>query len=157
MSLVEIFGFGTAQNVAMRKEKIILSTAAVLIGILVAVGLFFFYQSTRQLRSTQIKKITIETPTPSQAGGMFLSIDSPKDEEVVSNREIKVSGKTVPNANIVILGGSFEEAAQANKDGDFSTSITLSANENILEISAIAPNGESAKAVRVVTYSTENF
>lgn len=141
----------------MRKEKIILSIVAATFGILVALGGFFFYQSTKELRSNQIKKITIESPTPNLEEGMFLNITTPKDEEVVTTRTIKVSGKTVPDAKIVVLSESFEQGAVADRNGDFSTDITLSQNENILQISAIAPNGETMKLTRIVTYSTESF
>ena len=141
----------------MRKEKIILSIAAGIVGILVALGAFFFYQSTKQLRSNQIKKITIETPTPNPESGMFIKISTPKDEEVVEDRVIKVSGKTVANSKIVVLSDTFQQAGVADDSGNFSIDITLSENENILQISSISPNGEIAKTERVVTYSTESF
>lgn len=141
----------------MRKEKIILSIIAATVGILVALGAFFFYQSTRTLRDSQIKKITIESPTPNPEKGLFLNIISPKDEEVVTNRVVKVNGKTMPNAKIVIISDSTQEAAVADKDGNFSTSITLSENENILQITAVSPVGENIKAERVVTYTIESF
>lgn len=141
----------------MRKEKIILSIIAATVGILVALGAFFFYQSTKTLRDSQIKKITIESPTPNPEKGLFLNITSPKDEEVVSNRTLKISGKTVSNSKIVIISNNSEYAAIADKNGNFSTSITLSENENILQIVAISPNGEIVKTERVVTYTTEKF
>lgn len=141
----------------MRKEKIILSFIAATIGILFALGIFFFYQSTKTLRDSQIKKITIESPTPNPTQGLFLNITSPKDEEVVSSQNIKISGKTMPNAKIVIISDSLEEAATADKDGNFSTTITLSDDENILQITAISQNGETVKAQRTVTYTSESF
>lgn len=141
----------------MRKEKIILSIIAGTVGILVALGAFFFYQSTKTLRDSQIKKIVIDSPTPNPEKGLFLNITSPKDEEVVSNRTVKVSGKTVSNAKIVIIASSFEVAAVADRDGNFSTSVSLSENENILQIIAVSPDGENVKTERVVTYTTESF
>ncbi len=141
----------------MRKEKIILSFVAVLIGILVAIIGFFLYQSSKQIKPGEIKEITIETPAPTPPSDLFLTIERPQDEEVVSKRIITVSGKTIPNAKIVVLTQSNEEAALAASDGSFSTEITLDVDENIIEISAIAQNGEIVKAKRVVTYTTEDF
>lgn len=141
----------------MKKEKIILSFIAASIGILVAVGSFFFYQSTKEVKPSEIKKITINNPTPTPESSVFLTITRPEDEEVVDKRIITVSGKTIPNAKIVILTQSNEEAAVASRDGSFSTEITLDENENIIEISATAPNGEITKVKRIVSYTTENF
>ncbi len=141
----------------MKKEKIILSFSALLIGILVAIAGFFIYQSTKKVKPSDIKTITINDPTPTPSSGLFLTIETPTDEEVVDKRNIKVSGKTVPDAKIVILTQSSEEAAVPAKDGSFSTDINLDNDENIIEISAIAPNGEIVKVRRVVSYSTESF
>jgi hypothetical protein len=141
----------------MKKEKIILSFAALLIGVGVAIASFFIHQSTRKVKSTEIKTITINDPSPTPASGLFLTLDSPRDEEVVSTRSIKVSGKTTPDAKIVILTQDSEEAALPTKDGSFTTDINLSQDENIIEVSAIGPNGEIVKVTRVVLYSTESF
>lgn len=141
----------------MKKEKIILSFAAALIGILVAVGSFFFYQSTRKVKPSEIKKITIINPTPTPESSIFLTVTRPEDEEVVDKRILTVSGKTIPDAKIVVLTQTNEEAAVAARDGSFSTEITLDENENIIEVSAIAANGEIAKVKRVVSYTTEIF
>lgn len=141
----------------MKKEKIILSASASLIGILVAVGGFFFYQSTKEVKPSEVKKIIINNPSPTPQSSIFLTVNTPKDEDVVDKRIITISGKTIPEAKIIILTQSNEEAGVAARDGSFSTEITLDQNENIIEISAIAPNGEIAKVRRVVTYSTESF
>lgn len=141
----------------MKKEKIILSLTAALIGILVAVLGFFFYESSRKVKSGDIRKIIINNPTPTPSSSIFLTIDKPTDEIVVSNRTLTISGKTIPDAKIVVLTQTREEAAVAAKNGSFSTDIILDSNENIIEITAVAPNGESAMVKRVVTYSTESF
>lgn len=141
----------------MKKEKIILTISILTVIIIVVVIGFFIYQSTVKIKPTELKTITVNDPTPSPSSTIFLTIDSPKDEEVVEVRNIKISGKTIPDAKIVILTTDSEEAAVPAKDGTFSTDITLSTDENIIEISAIAPNGEIVKVKRVVSFSTENF
>lgn len=141
----------------MKKEKIILSFTAALIGILVAGVGFFFYQSTRKVDTSDIKKITIGNPTPTPSSSVFLTVERPRDEEVVDKRIITVTGKTIPEAKIVILTQTTEEAGVAASNGNFSTEITLEKDENIIEISAIAPNGEIAKVKKVVIFTTESF
>lgn len=141
----------------MKKEKIILLFIAVLIGILVALGAFFFYQYTRQVKSSEIKAITISNPSPTPSSSVFLSIDQPNDETVTDNRIVRINGKTVPNAKIVILTQGNEEAALPTSDGSFSTDITIDSGENIIQIISVAPDGEIVSAKRIVTYSTDNF
>lgn len=141
----------------MKKERIILSIAAGLTGILVAVAGFFIYQSTKKVNPSEIKKITINTPSPTPQSGLFLTLNRPRDEEVVEERIVTVSGTSIPGAKIVILTKGGEEAAIAAGNGNFSTEIELGTSENIIEIIAAAPNGEIAKLKRVVTYSTESF
>lgn len=141
----------------MKKEKIILTFSILTVIIIVVVIGFFIYQSTVKIKPTELKTITVNDPSPSPSSSIFLTVDSPKDEEVVDERSIKISGKTIPDAKIVILTPDSEEAAVPAKDGTFSTDISLSADENIIEISAIAPNGEIVKVKRVVSYSTESF
>lgn len=141
----------------MKKEKIILSIIALIIGVVVATACFFIYQSTRKVEKSSIKTISISDPSPTPSSGLFLTIDTPQDEEVVDTRTIKISGKTTPDAKIVILTQESEEAAIPTKDGSFSTDINLSSDENIIEVSAIGANGEIVKVKRVVSYSTESF
>lgn len=141
----------------MKKEKLILTIISIIILVSVIIGVFFIYQSTRKINPTELKTISVNNPSPTPSSNLFLTIDSPKDEEVVDERNIKISGKTTPDAKIVILTEDSEEAAAPGADGSFSTDINLSADENIIEISAIAPNGEIVKVKRVVSYSTESF
>lgn len=141
----------------MKKEKIILSFIAALIGIVVAIAGFFLYQSTKKVKPAEVKKITIDSPSPTPKSSVFITIERPRDEDVVDERIITISGKTIPNAKIVVLTQSNEEAAVAAGNGNFSTEITLDNEENIIEISAIAPNGEIAKTKLTVTYTTETF
>ncbi len=141
----------------MKKEKIILSFIAALIGIVMAIAAFFLYQSTKKVDPSDVKKINIESPTPTPSSSVFITIEKPKDEEVTDERIITISGKTVPAAKIVILTESNEEAAVAASNGNFSTEITLDNGENLIEVSSIAKNGEIAKTKLTVTYSTETF
>ena len=141
----------------MKKEKIILSFIAALIGIVMAIAAFFLYQSTKKVDPSDIKKINIESPTPTPSSSVFITIEKPKDEEVTDERIMTISGKTVPAAKIVILTESNEEAAVAASNGNFSTEITLDNGENLIEVSSIAKNGEIAKTKLTVTYSTETF
>lgn len=141
----------------MKKEKIILSFIATLIGIVVALVAFYFYQTTKKVNPNEVKKITIENPTPTPSSSIFISVERPKDEDVVDEKSLTISGKTIPNAKIVILTQSDEVGGIAAGNGNFSTDVNLEEGENIIEINAFSPNGERAKTKITVTYSTESF
>lgn len=141
----------------MKKEKIILLITAGIIGLLIAFAGFFFYQSAKKVKPSEIKKIIIKNPETETQSAIFISISSPKDEEVVEKRNITISGKTIPEAKILIISQNSQEAATASRNGDFSVDFTIDEDENILDIIAISPNGEIASTKKIVTFSTESF
>lgn len=141
----------------MIKEKVILSLVAIIVSLTVAILGFYFYQSTKSIPDTQIKKIAISSPTPTPLPSVYLIVDEPIDESVVGSRIITVSGKTNPNAVVTILTGNDEDVITPSSVGDFSTTITLTSDENVIRITAAIPSGEQTFIDRTVTYSTESF
>lgn len=146
----------------MKTERIVLSFIAVLIGILVAAGGFYFYQTTKLVSVPQTKNNTSVTPLPNNIKptplpSISLSVDSPQDEEVVDNKSVTVSGKTTPGAVLIVSTNSNDDTITPASNGNFSTTVTINDGPNQIEITAVAPNGESTKVIRTVTFSTENF
>lgn len=141
----------------MKQERVVLSFIMVLIGLVVAGGAFFFYQSTNSKTSSDLKDQVNVSPTPVVASGFFLKVNSPKDESLADRKTITVSGKTTPDATVVILTISTHEVVNPSRQGDFSTNITIDDGPNYIKIQAIAPNGEIQTVERVVSYTTEDF
>jgi len=141
----------------MKKEKVILSFIATLIGLMVAGGAFYFYESSKTVPPSKIKTITIATASPTPKPSIFLSLDRPKHEDVVSKKTITISGKTIPDAIVSIIAENSQDIITPALNGDFSTTINIEDGQNLIEITAIAQNGESVKALRTVTFSTEEF
>lgn len=141
----------------MKKKKFFILLALLIIGIIITLVVFFLYQQTKSISPREIKDVSIDKPTPTPTPGIFIAVEKPEDEEVVSTRTIAVTGKTSPNARIVILTPTSEEAGIASSNGNFSTDIILDEGENVIEISAIDSTGEIAKVTRTVIYSTEDF
>ncbi len=140
----------------MTKEKIILSIVAIFIGILAASLIFYFYQGTKVLSPQNQKTVSVkpvETPKPL----VLLVVDEPKDENIYDTKIIKVTGKTDPDAMIVILTKNSEDVLNPTKDGDFSTTVTLDNGANLIQITAVAKNGDTNTIEKTVSYSNENF
>jgi hypothetical protein len=141
----------------MKQERVILSFIFVLIGLLAAGILFYFYQSTKVVNNAPSNVVSSPTPTVSEKSNIFISIDQPADEAVVSSKTLQISGKTIANATIVIITDSDQFVLQPTAVGNFSTTVTLNNGQNLITIQAIAQNGETVSLKRTVTYSTENF
>ena len=143
----------------MKTEKIVISFIAVTIGILVAGGAFYAYQTTKIVSTEGAKTVSLTatiTPTP-QKSQVVLQIDSPKDEDVIATKIVTITGKTNPDAIIVITTSSNDQVVTPAVNGSFSTTAVLDSGENVIEIRAIAKNGEETKVIRTVTVSTESF
>lgn len=142
----------------MKKEQVVLSFIAVLIGILVAGVAFYLYQSTRTISQSQIQKAkNLISPTPAIAPAVLLTIEAPTDEDVVDKKTIIISGKTNPNAIVVITTALGDQVITPTTTGSFSATATIDDGANSIEITAIAPDGQETKVTRTVTYSTETF
>lgn len=141
----------------MKKEQLILSFVATLFGLLVAGIAFYLFQTTKIVPNTSTNTISTASPTPTLPPSISLTLNQPKDEDVVNNKVLIVSGKTQSNAVIVVITDSDEDVITPSAKGDFSTTVNLDDGQNILEVISIAPNGESVTSKRTITYSQEEF
>lgn len=144
----------------MKAEKVILSFVAVFVGLLAAGVAFYLYQTTRTLPPDQAQPLGAKTqqePTPTPQDTNLFSVDSPKDEEVVTNKVITISGKTVKDTTITVSTQEGDQVAKAADNGDFSLTQTIPDGTTVIQISAIFPSGEEKKITRTVTYTTESF
>lgn len=140
----------------MKQEKVILSFIMVLIGLVVAGLIFYFYQSSKTITPSKTVFQTV-SPTPTQNSSFFLNIKDPKDESISDRRTIVVSGKTDPSATVAILTSSDQEIIKPSQQGDFSTTVTIDSGANLIKIQAFLPTGETLVAQRTVSYTTTQF
>lgn len=141
----------------MKAEKIVLSFVAIIVGLLVAGVVFFIYQSTKAIPKSQIPTITTIAPTPTPNPSVFLTVDQPSDGSVVTSKTLVISGKTNPDATIVLTTSTDDQVINPTTMGGYSMTTALTDGENILTVTAIAANGEETKKTITVTYSTEEF
>jgi hypothetical protein len=143
----------------MKSERIILSFVAVLVGLVVAGIAFYFYQMTKTVSEPEEQKKNVANiqPSPTPDKSLFLTVENPKDGAVLNKKTITVSGKTVPNTTIIISSENGDDVITPAKNGDFTTTETISDGSNLMQVTAIFQNGEEKKVQRTVTFSTENF
>lgn len=141
----------------MSKEKIILSVVATFIGLLVAGSGFYLYQRTKVVSPEEIKTAERTTPTPTPTSSFFLSAETPRDEEVVEKKVVSVSGKTAQGAVVTIVTPIDEKIITPDRNGNFTTTVTIDNGQNIITITAVSATGEEKTIKRTVTFSTEEF
>lgn len=140
----------------MRIEKVILAIAGIFAGLFVAGIAFYIYQTTKTISPTSIKTITLQKPTP--AGGTVpLAVDVPADESVTTSKVVQISGKTNPQATIIVTTDTTDTVVSPSADGAFSLTATLAIGENRLIITAIMPDGNEAQKVLTVNVISEDF
>jgi len=142
----------------MKKEKIVLSFIATLIGLLAAGGAFYLYESSKTTsQQPPVKTISIVSPSPTPMPSIFLIIDTPKNEDVVNKKVVTLSGKTTPDAIVSVISEIHQDIVIPSGNGSFSTTINIADGQNLIHITALAPNGESVKNSTILTHSTEEF
>lgn len=142
----------------MKTEKVVLSFIAVLIGIIVTGVAFYLYQSAKSSSGeNSAKKIVIaEEPSPTPEYSQ-LTIKTPEDGSVFSKKVIKVEGSTEEGSTVIIISPVDQEVLLPSGNGDFSATVDIDDDENIIEITSISPDGTKTTEIRTVTYSTEDF
>lgn len=141
----------------MKIEKIVISLIAVVVGILFAGVAFYLYQSTKVVNDSETKTVAITPPTPTPKATIYLSLDSPGEGDVSDKKTITVSGKTIPGSLVVISTDVDDQVITPSSVGNFSATTTIDNGGNIINVTAIAPNGEEITVRRTVTFSTESF
>lgn len=142
----------------MKAEKVIISFIAVVVGILAAGVAFYLYQSTKTVDVPKTPQSPItKSPAPTSENSFFLTIDSPKDEDVIERKTITISGKTTEDATVIVSSQLNDIVITPSRTGAFTTTTAIEDGASKIEILAIAPNGEEKKEIRTITFSTENF
>ena len=144
----------------MKAEKIILSFVAVLFGLIAAGVAFYYYQSTKTptiAQNTQTVSQAPLQPSPTPVDTNILTVEAPKDEEVVTKKLITISGKTIKGAIITVSTEETDQVIKPAHNGEFTLTQSIPDGTTQLQIQAVFPDGAEKIVTKTVTYSTENF
>lgn len=83
---------------------------------------------------------------------VFLSLQSPSDNQIITGKKFIVKGKTLPKSTVVIFTENNVNSIESDSNGNFRESIELSSGLNKLTVSAFTPNGEEKKVALDIVY-----
>jgi len=139
----------------VRKEVLIAIILGFGLGLVITFGV---WTANRALKKTVTPSAPTEevvtTPTPPISEEFSLIINSPEDESISKEEKIEVTGKTAPEATLVILYQEGEKIIQADSQGNFSSEITLVGGANQIEITAYNESGNEISKTISVVYTT---
>ncbi len=139
----------------MSKVVVIVFVVVVLVAVL-GIGAFFIV-TTKNTASpavtTQVLTIP-QTPTPqplaqTPVNQIKLVVLTPVDKAVVTLPTLKVTGQTVPNADVAIN----EIDTKSDASGNFSANVSLNEGDNPIIVDAFDENGNTSEQELTVTYS----
>lgn len=141
----------------MKKEIGIAIIIGFILGLIITFGIWTANKSLKENASTQKEEVSetvsLQEKSPITEEKMTLKILSPENNALVNTEKIKITGKTLPNLNIVILGEESENILQADEQGQFTQEITLIGGTNEIKISAFDIDGAEADVNLNLVYS----
>ncbi len=145
----------------MKKEVFLAIAIGFALGLVITFGIWTANKSLKNLPSTKptpTPETVSVTPTPASTTQATqtstLTLASPVDEALVTTAKVTVSGKTSPQAAVVILSEDNQQIVSADAKGEFTTSVNLVPGYNFLRVQAYDPDGNMTEASAVVTYTT---
>lgn len=140
------------------KERLIIVFVAVAIGLIVTTAAFFIYQSTRSISKESATKNKTKTNTAGRLDGkLYLTIDEPKDEAVLTTRTIQLKGRTNAENTLIVSSNQEDVIASPTADGTYAITLNIDVGTNKIIVKAVAPDGSEIEEARIVSFSTEEF
>ena len=139
----------------MRKEVVIVILVGILIGAIVAYGIYTAQTALKQRQLNSQEVPPQENQEKTSPSSPTLSINEPQDESIWDQEKINVNGTTTPKSVVTILTEDNEYLLSADDQGYFSTEVVLTGGANTITISSFDEQGNKAQQTVVVVYSTE--
>ena len=144
---------GLSFDKILSTQTFILSHLTLLILALVFFGGLYYILYPERFAAS----VTEYVPITKEPVSLFLEISSPEDDILVSDGNLVISGKTGPDASVIISNQTTDMALQASKNGEFSKVFPLNPGPNIIEINAFDSEGNSKSTTKSVFYSEEKI
>jgi len=142
----------------MQKEVFFAILVGFIIGLLLTFGI---WQANNAIKTSRLG-IQTKTAEPSEepaseAKKPILTITSPADNYLSKEAKVSLKGSYAPNSQIAILNEKGEKVISTDESGLFETEINLITGENQIVINGFSKEGDEAKQVITVVYTTADI
>lgn len=137
----------------MKKEVLIAIIIGFVLGLIITFGIWTANRALKAPPEEVEEPTPVLSPSPT-VSPLFLEITAPEDNSISEEEEVELSGKTVPEAVVVVLYLEGEKIIQADEEGNFSTEITLVGGANDVTVTAYDLEGDEASQTLTIIYST---
>ncbi len=140
----------------MKKEVLIAIIIGFVLGLVITFGVWTANKAMKETpqKDQQASENTQEAITPTPVAESVLTITSPEDNFLSDKEKIDISGKTTPQATVVILFEQGEKIIEADSQGSFTTQITLVGGSNEVKVSSFDPEGKEVSKSITGVFST---
>jgi hypothetical protein len=130
-------------------SRLLVLIIGVAVGLLLAAAIAFV--------KVELDSRSGDSQVTTETAGILLSINSPVEGDITSDKKVTVKGSTGKDAVVAITGGAEDQIGET-KDGKFSIEINLVEGENEITIYAFEPNsGESTQDTLSLLYLDEQL
>ena len=126
----------------------LLIIALILIVLAAIVGLVIYFSFIK-------KTASVDLPSETVLPRAILVIEGPSDQQATTSAQIKISGKTNPNSQVMVYSETNEEIFESDELGNFSGVLTLDEGPNEITFSASGDRTEEVTETRSVVYVTD--
>lgn len=128
----------------MKKEILLAVLIGLVFGLIITYGI---YRATIAISSPPRNTSPTVTPSPMEEtlSNPNLTIISPADETVLTERAVTIAGHTLHNSYVVIFVNDEENITTPDEEGNFSIQTTLESGSNIITVHALDEDGRVSK------------
>lgn len=118
---------------------------------------FSFGQIFNKFSQTNQSSLVTSSPVTTEPVSISLNLSSPDDNILVFESSILISGKTSPNATVILSLDEEDRIIEAKASGNFSDTVKLKEGVNNLIISTFDNQGNGKSESRTIYYSKEKL
>lgn len=135
----------------MRKEVLLAIIFGIILGGVILYGINLANKSTADLNQDKTSVGPAATPTPTPTPQTSLSIVSPSNHAVTSEKIITLTGRAAPASNVAIVSEIDDLIVEIGPTGTFSAQINLIGGENTITLTELrADSSTTTSSITVI-------
>lgn len=135
----------------MKKEVLLAIIVGFSLGLVITYGIYRAQQSIQNVVSDNQNQ---QSDDSSDKMSHVLTVTQPNDGDIVDDDQLTVAGVTTPNALVAVMTRDDQAVVSADKFGNFTSQVEVSAGANELLVSSYDKDGNQASTEIAVVFST---